>query len=230
MIEVRGLPRILEALNMVMWPSMIRTSKGGLRRNNVAADLQTSPPTDIFEHSFATISDTAPPDHPSLFEASPGAMSRGLAELNAWLDNDDSWAPNNRGSVGTREEPDYEAGEPGGGFEDDFTDFLSVPPGTSSFVELPSPVDVHATAERIFAGGQNNDAPEGFDLTSILGALEAMRLEIGAIEDMEERRVAAARVALGLAMGLGLDERGEGQGAPDEELIHELHQLQGDTK
>lgn len=222
MADVRGLPRILEALNMIMWPSMVRNPDGGLRRTALTSELQDDSLADTFEHSFA-ISDTAPPDHPSLFDANPQSPSRSLAELNAWLDNDDSWAPAGRTNPPAVPEGSHPEGVASrNGFEDDFTDFLSVPPETSSDVALPSPVDVHATAERIF--GQNDDAPGGFDLTSILGTLEAMRLEIGAIEDVEERRKAAARVALGLAMGLGLDERDEGD-EPDEELLRELHQM-----
>jgi hypothetical protein len=205
---------------MIMWPSMVRTSNTGLRRSILAADSQDDLLPDTFEHSFATISDTAPPDHPSLFDMSPQTPSRSLAELNAWLDDDDSWTPAGRNPP--VEAFHHEAPGSSNGFEDDFTEFLSAPPEGGPD-ELPSSVDVHATAERIF--GQSSDAPGGFDLTSILGTLEAMRLEIGAITDVEERRKAAARVALGLAMGLGLDERNEDNDGPDEELLRELHQL-----
>jgi len=53
-----------------------------------------------------------------------------------------------------------------------------------------------------------------------------MREEINAITDMEERRKAAARVALGLAMGLGLDDDSDEGSKPEEEILDELHQLQ----
>ncbi|CAE6412398.1 unnamed protein product [Rhizoctonia solani] len=219
--DVRGLPRILEALNTIMWPSMVRTATGGLRRPVLVDDLSSA----AFEHSFTTISDTAPPDHSSLFDVDPQSASHSLAELNAWLDDGDSWAPARRDHiVTTAAEPSAEAVALKDGFDDDFTEFISAPPEADPDTGLPSSAEVHATAERIFE--QDNDAPEGFDLTSVLGALEAMRLEIGAIADVEERRKAAARVALGLAVGLGIDERDEGDDELDEELLRELHQIQ----
>ncbi|CAE6458886.1 unnamed protein product [Rhizoctonia solani] len=220
--DVRGLPRILEALNMIMWPSMVRTATGGLRRTSLEADRPDDSST-AFEHSFATVSDTAPPDHSSLFD--PQSASHGLAELNAWLDDDESWAPTSRDhQIVTAAESSNEAAPLKDGFDDDFSEFLSAPPETNSDTGLPSPAEVHTTAERIFR--QDSDAPGGFDLTSILGALETMRLEIGSITDVEERRKAAARVALGLAAGLGLDEPDEGGDELDEELLRELHQIQ----
>ncbi|KAH7337061.1 hypothetical protein B0J17DRAFT_769258 [Rhizoctonia solani] len=222
--DVRGLPRITEALNMIMWPSMVRTATGGLRRTPLEAERLDDPSTG-FEHSFATVSDTAPPDHSSLFDVDPRSTSHNLAELNAWLEDDESWAPTNRNrQVATAAESSNEVAPLKDGFEDDFSEFISAPPETNSDTGLPSSAEVHTTAERIFR--QDGDAPGGFDLTSILGALEAMRLEIGSITDVEERRKAAARVALGLAAGLGLDERDEGENELDEELLHELHQIQ----
>ncbi|KAF8755243.1 hypothetical protein RHS01_05729 [Rhizoctonia solani] len=207
--DVRGVPRILEALNMIMWPSMVRTATGGLRRTVVDAGEQGEPPSIAFEHSFATISDTAP---------------RITPELNAWLDDAGSWTPGNRGERTTvTAESQNEAVRSGEGFDDDFTDFLSAPPETNSEEDLPSSADVGAITERIF--GQDSDAPGGFDLSSVLGALETMRLEIGAITDIEERRKAAARVALGLAAGLGIDGRDGSGDEFDEELLHELNQI-----
>ncbi|CCO30738.1 hypothetical protein BN14_04768 [Rhizoctonia solani AG-1 IB] len=226
--DVRGVPRILEALNMIMWPSMVRTSTGGLRRTVTETAGLDEPPSPVFEHSFATVSDTAPPDHSSLFEIDPRLTSHSLAELNSWLDNDDLWTPADRGQQNTVVPESSEAAitGTGDGFEDDFTEFLSAPPDVNMDAGFPSSAEVQDTTEQIF--GQGNDAPEGFDLTSILGALEAMRLEIGTITDVEERRKAAARVALSLAAGLGIDaqdEGDEGDDAFDEVLLRELHQL-----
>ncbi|CAE6413428.1 unnamed protein product [Rhizoctonia solani] len=228
--DVRGVPRILEALNMIMWPSMVRTSTGGLRRTVTETAGLDEPHSHVFEHSFAAVSDTAPPDHSSLFEIDPRPTSDSLAELNAWLDNDGLWTPANRGQQGTAVPESSEATTTGtgtgDGFDDDFTEFLSVPPEVNMNAGFPSSAEVQDTTERIF--GQGNDAPEGFDLTSILGALEAMRLEIGAITDVEERRKAAARVALSLAAGFGIDAQDEGDkgnDAFDEALLRELHQL-----
>ncbi|CAE6524932.1 unnamed protein product [Rhizoctonia solani] len=223
--DVRGLPRILEALNMIMWPSMARTATGGLRRTLLGAEQLDDPSPTVFEHSFATVSDAAPPDHSSLFGIGSQSASHTLAELNAWLDDGDSWAPASQNcQLATATGSSNEAAALKDGFDDDFTEFLSAPPEADSDTGLPSSTEVHATAERIF--GQDSEAPGGFDLTSVLGALEAMRLEIGAIEDVEERRKAAARVALGLAAGLGIDEQDEDEDGLDEELMRELHQIQ----
>lgn len=222
--DVSGLPRVFEALNMIMWPSMIRTPHGGLRRNVSISESADDSDPDTFEHSFATVSETAPPHHPSLFDIGPGPSSQSLVELNAWLDNEDSWTGSANddthltSSEGTLSEMHVKIT----GFEDDFTDFLSAPPIGDIDTDLPSPADIQTAAERIF-GPQSHDAPDGFDLTSVLGSLEAMREEISGITDMEERRKAAARVALGLAMGLGLD--GSDEDEPDEDLLRELHQM-----
>ncbi|KAG9084127.1 hypothetical protein FS749_005456 [Ceratobasidium sp. UAMH 11750] len=219
--DVSGLPRILEALNTIMWPSMVRTPHGGLRRHIMVPDLDEP---DAFDYSFATVSDTAPPHHPSLFDAGAGPSEQSLAELNAWLDNDDSWAPStntsNPPSTSTSPKTDTHTKA---GFEDDFSDFLSAPPILGQENDLPPSAEVQAAAERIFGQSLDHDAPEGFDLTSVLGSLEAMRAEISEITNMEERRKAAARVALGLAMGLGLD--GSDSDEPDEDLLRELHQM-----
>jgi hypothetical protein len=209
---------------MIMWPSMTRTPHGGLRRNVLTSDSADDSDPDTFEQSFATVSETAPPHHPSLFDIGPEPSSQSLSELHTWLDSDDSWTasanvnPNLRSSEGTLSDTHVTTA----GFEDDFTDFLSAPPTGDQETDLPSPADVQTAAERIFEP-QSHDAPGGFDLTSVLGSLEAMRAEISGISDMEERRKAAARVALGLAMGLGLD--GSDEDEPDEEFLRELHQM-----
>jgi hypothetical protein len=75
--------------------------------------------------------------------------------------------------------------------------------------DLPTPAEVAETSARIF-GADNDDndgAPggPGFDLSRVLGALEGMKAEIARMPDDEARRRAAARVALGLAQGLGID-------------------------
>ncbi|KAG8736475.1 hypothetical protein FRC10_009301 [Ceratobasidium sp. 414] len=223
--DVSGLPRILEALNMIMWPSMVRTPHGGLRRHILVPDIDDELDSGVFDHSFATVSDTSPPHPPSLFDAGAGPSEQSLAELNAWLDNDDSWArsANTANPLPASSSSPQADAHTKAGFEDDFSDFLSAPPIHGQENDLPPSAEVQAAAERIFGQSLDRDAPEGFDLTSVLGSLEAMRMEISGIPDMEERRKAAARVALGLAMGLGLD--GSDSDEPDEELMRELHQM-----
>lgn len=78
--------------------------------------------------------------------------------------------------------------------------------------ELPTEAEVLQARTRIFGStAPTREAPshEGledqFDLNAALGALQSMREEISNLPD-KERRQAAARVALGLLKGLGLDE------------------------
>jgi hypothetical protein len=76
---------------------------------------------------------------------------------------------------------------------------------------LPSDAEVRTTAARIFGPGADADAVDSggepnFDLSRVLASLEGMKAEIAGIADEDARRQAAARVALGLAHGLGLDQ------------------------
>lgn len=54
---------------------------------------------------------------------------------------------------------------------------------------------------------------EGFDLNRVFGALQGMKEEIGMMDDEDERRRAAARVALGLVYGLEQEAGKDGEGA-----------------
>lgn len=78
------------------------------------------------------------------------------------------------------------------GFEDDFTgsyEFLKSELGSDD-EDMPSREEVAETRGRIFGGGE------------VLARLEEMKLEIAEMESEEERRKAAARVALGVVYGL----------------------------
>jgi len=75
--------------------------------------------------------------------------------------------------------------------------------------DMPSTNEILLTSQRIF--GQSLAAPEEgeddgemgeFDLGSIMGALQSMKEEIAGMTNEEEKRKAAARVALGLVWGL----------------------------
>ena len=98
---------------------------------------------------------------------------------------------------------------------------------TSELVDqaFPTNEEIQSTAQRIFGtrtsvpfdsstgepappkNSDDFDEPFKFDLAEVLGALQAMKEEVGEIDDMDQRRKAAARVALAFASGLGLDER-----------------------
>lgn len=90
--------------------------------------------------------------------------------------------------------------------------------------EIPSTAEIAATSERIFGAtqltfsptdGKNPSVPSGieaadpseadlerFDLQNMLSALQGLKEEIAGMPDSQERKRAAARVALGLVYGL----------------------------
>lgn len=79
--------------------------------------------------------------------------------------------------------------------------------------DMPTTEEILLTSQRIFGkpmtfkeGDHGDEEQEGgpsdFDLGSIMGALQSMKDEISSITDEEEKRKAAARVALGLVWGL----------------------------
>jgi len=118
------------------------------------------------------------------------------------------------------------------GFDDDFADFVGPSSGEFQALdgegddEMPSHAEVVAASRRIF-GQPPRDAPRDlrggdYDITSAFSALQAMKDEIRAIEDEEERRRAAARVALGFAWGLDGGHSDDGEDEDDSaEPLHE---------
>jgi len=106
--------------------------------------------------------------------------------------------------------------------EDDNADEHYADSGTSSNddedPDLPSQEEVRSAARRIFGAElseksldpsdhlqtEANDADDGrpFDLEKVLGALQGYKTKIASMSDEEERRKAAAKVALGLVYGL----------------------------
>ncbi|KAJ3992684.1 hypothetical protein F5050DRAFT_883414 [Lentinula boryana] len=93
---------------------------------------------------------------------------------------------------------------------------------------LPTQIEIRASAQRIFGSLQSSslstskkydaisaesnaeldgfDDDMDFDLTHMVSAIQGMKAEISEMDDMDDRRKAAARVALGLVYGL--DRRG----------------------
>jgi len=59
---------------------------------------------------------------------------------------------------------------------------------------------------QLFGGDGTTTVDTDFDLNRILSSLTSAKAEIAGIEDEDKRRQAAARVALGLVHGLGLDK------------------------
>ncbi|THH32482.1 hypothetical protein EUX98_g1687 [Antrodiella citrinella] len=100
---------------------------------------------------------------------------------------------------------------------------LQVPPQSQSYHSLDSPAvfatalapspststrDIPLeTAESSFAYDDDDEYEMGaFDLSRVLSALQGMKEEISGMQDEDERRKAAARVALGLVYGLQKEE------------------------
>ena len=81
-------------------------------------------------------------------------------------------------------------------------------------IDLPTEEEILASSGRIFGStefpdsfsfdntGGGEDEFASFDLSRVLGALQGMKEEIAGMENEEERRNAAAKVALGLVYGL----------------------------
>lgn len=92
------------------------------------------------------------------------------------------------------------------GFEDDFADFHSAPPASSSYISRPTEP---ASKLRLNKNGIPAELPP--DPTPLLLHLQNVRAELAGVEDEDERRVRAARevmAVLGLKGGedWGLDE------------------------
>lgn len=135
-----------------------------------------------------------------------------MVMLEKWLEaatfNDDGWQEARNSS---NLEENSSSKRPG--FDDNFSDFVSA--STSSQTknddesELPSRREVEETTRRIMESEKHNshkndkdDDDEGhFDLTQVLAGLELMKSEIANIQDDNERRRAAAKVALSVAYG-----------------------------
>ncbi|KAG9034814.1 hypothetical protein FRB95_012507 [Tulasnella sp. JGI-2019a] len=93
---------------------------------------------------------------------------------------------------------------------------------------LPSQAEIELTAQRIFGSHRRSSSaklesststidpnvtaeePFDFDLSQVLGALQSMKEEVSEIKDLDARRKAAARIAMGFAAGLGLGGGDEG--------------------
>ncbi|KIM40849.1 hypothetical protein M413DRAFT_445631 [Hebeloma cylindrosporum] len=82
------------------------------------------------------------------------------------------------------------------------------PPQTTTLPSKGEEVNIQMDSE-----GEDTDIPP-FDLTRVLHSLQAVRGEIAGMEDEEERRRMAAKVALGFVYGMDMDGEGrEGSGS-----------------
>ncbi|KAG9048944.1 hypothetical protein FS837_011587 [Tulasnella sp. UAMH 9824] len=229
--DIYGIPRIVNALSTVMWPSLVRkpraaptTMRDYLVPPQTVESITKIRDSSVFPDDFDPEKpgeDTEAPE--SLFLGVDGHLAeKDLEALEAWLDGDLDAPWKGESTVHSLPPPPM-IRQSSSGFEDDFDEFVSAaPPALSpspSAAELdreeamPSQEEIRLTAQRIFGRKAADSGADGipstaddfqFDLTEVLGVLQAMKEEVAEIPDMEARRQAAARIALGFASGLGL--------------------------
>ncbi|KAL5520087.1 hypothetical protein ACEPAG_1747 [Sanghuangporus baumii] len=236
-----GIRRAVDALSTIMWPSMVRTDQLASMLASQSSNSVATEGEDEIDIDYRAL----------MNEASDNGRSNiqhELEMLEKWLDDDDDDDENyenaddkNGGytSLDSHEQSfsndPWTTSTPGvptnaEGFDDDFTEFISVPSTSrtesklhdDSDSDLPSQADIQAASARIFGlatsshskgpdssrGKSARNDPEldmdspAFDLTRILGALDTMKDEISKMPDVRERRRAAAKAALGFVYGL----------------------------
>ncbi|KAG8898618.1 hypothetical protein FRB99_007324, partial [Tulasnella sp. 403] len=215
--ELQPIDAMKGSLETIMWPSMKRKA------------IQSRPPSTSagqIDEPAALFDDREIISTP-LFEQE-SVTARDLEALEAWLDDDagDPWTTSKTSGTASR----MEAQE--AGFEDDFADFVSASSRNERTRDTnmplqfdddtpPSRQEVEDTVRRIFStaadmtpntssisslavNAVDTEEPFQFDLGEVLGVLQSMKEQVASIEDIEERRKAAAQIALGFAVGLGL--------------------------
>jgi hypothetical protein len=207
-----GLARVIEALHTVMWPSMqlkqqARTHRSQLsiERAKIAVPSSTEE-TDMGKEKAKLNAwlDSHDP-WPQLSSTSTGKNSF-----------DDDFADFVSGTSHPIEESTEASKEPSQPTavlpsEEEFEEFQTAEDEDYKELldeEMPSKEEIFLASQRIF--GQSMAPREGdedeergeFDLGSIMGALASMKEEIAGISNEDEKRKAAARVALGLVWGL----------------------------
>lgn len=212
MISYTGIPgigRLVDALSTILWPSMVQ--QAGSRRAKARSVVSMPGPQDEEDGLRALLSADPSTDT---------GLKREMAALEKWLEEgaDDEKDPWDGQAFGSAPEEDSKGKAPretesASGFDDNFSDFVSAPArgdaalGDTEDPALPSQAEIETMSRRIFNAASIDEVDEGdsqtpFDLSRVLGALEAMKEEIAGITDEDEKRKAAAKVALGLVYGL----------------------------
>ena len=231
-IDAAGIDRIREALHTVMWPSLVR--KKPAARSRTMPVVFNDDSIDGVEGLSLNVNDITEDIARSLFTMPDGALGEHeLAALEAWLDQDSDAAwKGSQNEASTREFVLSAAQLQSTAlnrFDNDFSEFISAPAiqvqpshtltplsgihGSITFDAhnddpfIPSKTDISVASSRIFKQGVDDLDAEGlgaFDLNQVLSTLQAMKEEVSLIDDIDERRRAAATAALGLVSGLGL--------------------------
>jgi hypothetical protein len=209
-----GLARVIEALHTVMWPSMqlkqhARTHRSQLSIERAKITVPSAIEETDMEKEKAKLNAWLDSHDPW---PQPSSTSTGKNSF------DDDFADFVSGSLHPIEEPATKASK-------ESTPPTAVPPEEESEEfqtaededykelldeEMPSTEEILLASQRIFGQSmapREGDEDEGeergeFDLGSIMGALASMKEEIAGISNEDEKRKAAARVALGLVWGL----------------------------
>ena len=191
--DLEGLPRIINALSTIMWPSLVRKGRSPSRLISYLEPLSSTgdraSTVSLGEYPDANDSNpmTTNTGH-SLFNLQDGDFpERDLQALEAWLDGDDETAwrilpqhsdlPDPTSSLPSS----YNRVSPAE-FEDDFTEFVSALPSHQNAIPapfdipsaddlesqdlLPSQEEIQRTARRIF-GTHATDRKDAFDASPI---------------------------------------------------------------
>lgn len=234
-ISAPGLCRALDALSTIMWPSMVRVGHSNHSQSNVQSNAPCLDETDLALQALladaGAHSDEFATSRASRLQKEMDELERWLEEdVPGDATQGDPWGPEALSAFSSK---DHYISRVTSGFDDDFgaffsggsssprrpdSDFADAHPfahlddGGDEEDDLPSRNEIESAASRIFQSGsthnreQDGDAP-AFDLSRILSALQGMKEEVSGIEDIAERRKAAAKVALGIVYGLeGYDE------------------------
>ena len=147
------------------------------------------------------------------------ALQREMDALEKWLedgadDEKDLWRGMDKHPVASAASMLHNTLPAPSGFDDNFSDFVSASNPWQSCLDtdsdpmFPSQEEVASMSQRLRKMGMSDNIDEGdsqapFDLSRIMTTVDAMKSEIAGITDEDEKRKAAAKVALGLVYGLG---------------------------
>jgi hypothetical protein len=217
-----GLNRVIEALQTIMWPTMQRkatkTHRSQASIDRARGTVERAQASDM-EKEKATLEAWLESDDPwpkrtadttnvltfdddfTDFVSAPHDPTTATPTVATPSDaNDDKIDHNRKGDDDDGSDFEFRPEE------DDYRELLDD--------EMPSAQEILMTSQRLFgrslasqaAEGEENDEGEDvvgeYDLGSLMAALQSMKEEIADITDEEEKRKAAARVALGLVWGL----------------------------
>lgn len=198
--DVGRLPRVVDALSTVMWVSMRSKLKDNVKGKGKGKDEERD---EIMRELMDVVVSKADDSSVEMDMLSPfgrvGQLGRKVS-----MGFEDEFVPGTYRALGSVS--DFGGSDGGDGYveleEEEWEDGVEEVDGDGSWDE-PTQEEIEETAGKIFGGFKK--ASEGFDLSSVLSSLESFKGEIAGMEDGEERKKMAARVALGLAYALDIE-------------------------